>query len=68
MINEDIRRETKKQYAHIKRAEEKLKVIRTICKHEKTFTGGYSHRKGHVALAEICEYCGEFIRYITDDK
>jgi hypothetical protein len=66
MENEEIKLEAEKMYAQIKDAEEKLKELRTICKHEKTFEGyysSYSWRAGNTQLADICEYCGELIRY-----
>jgi CO dehydrogenase nickel-insertion accessory protein CooC1 len=64
MTNEEIKLETEKMYAQIKGAEARLKELRTICKHEKTFEGNYSWRVGSIQLAEICEYCGEFIKYL----
>lgn len=63
MTNEKIKLETEKMYAQIKSAEERLKELRTICRHEKTFEGNYSWRIGAIHLADICEYCGEFVRY-----
>jgi hypothetical protein len=63
MEKEQIKKECEQMYAQIKSAEEKLKELRTICKHEKTFEGNHSWRVGNIQLADICEYCGSTIRY-----
>ncbi len=57
-----IKLEVEKIYEQIKSAEERLKELRTICKHEKTFEGNYSWQIGSIEPADICEYCGELIR------
>jgi len=64
MTNEEIKAETEQQYTNIKQAEKRLEELRSICKHEKTFKGNYSYRIGVILPAEICEYCGELIKYI----
>jgi hypothetical protein len=64
MTNEEISLEKEKMFEQIKVAQERLAEIRKICKHEKTFEGNYSWRVGSYQLAEICSYCGEFIKYI----
>jgi len=63
MINDDIKSKKEESFLQIKIAEEGLKQLRTICKHEKTIETNYSYRIGSYQLAEICEYCGEFIKY-----
>ena len=63
MENEEIKNECEKMYAQIKSAEERLKELRAVCKHEKTFEGNYSWRVGNIQLADICEYCCSMIRY-----
>lgn len=63
MTNEEIKQEKERCFDQIEKSRERLKEIREICKHEKTFEGNYSWRIGSYRLADICEYCGEFIRY-----
>ena len=63
MKNEEIKKECEQMYAQIKSSEERLKELRKICQHEKTFVGNYSWRIGAIQTADICEYCGELIRY-----
>ena len=67
MDNNEIKSEKVKMYLQIQFAERRLKEIRSICKHEKTFIGDYSYRMGHVSPAKICEYCGEFIKYVKEE-
>lgn len=64
MENEEIKKECEEMYAQIKSAEERLKELRSNCKHEKTFEGNYSWRPANIQLAEICEYCGSMIKYM----
>jgi len=63
MKNEEIKQEKERCFEQIKTSQERLEEIRKICKHEKTYEGNYSRRIGSVQLADICEYCGELIRY-----
>lgn len=63
MKNEEIKSECEQMYAQIQRANDRLKELREICKHEKTFEGNYSWRVGSIQPAEICEYCGSLIKY-----
>lgn len=63
MKNEEIKLRTQEVYATIKGAEAELQRLRANCKHEKTFVGNYSWRIGCSDSAEICEYCGQFIKY-----
>ena len=64
MTNEEIKLEKEQIFVEIKSLEERLKELRTICKHEKTFVYNYSWRIGNIQLANICEYCGEVISYL----
>lgn len=59
MKPEEIKSECEQMYAQIKSAEERLKELRAICKHEKLFRGTYSWRVGAYQVTDICEYCGE---------
>ena len=63
MTNEEIKQEKEKCLEQIKTSQERLEEIRKECKHEKTYESNYSCRIGNVQLADICEYCGELIRY-----
>ena len=63
MDNDAIKAECEKMYAQIKTAEERLQELREECKHEKTFEGNYTWRIGVIERADICEYCGRFIKY-----
>jgi hypothetical protein len=58
MTNEEIKEDCEVQYEQIKKSEERLKELRGICKHEKTFEGNYSWRIGSIQPATICYYCG----------
>lgn len=63
MKGKEIKEECEKMYAQIKQAEDRLKEIRSICKHDNTHEGNYSWRIGAVQLAEICSDCESLIRY-----
>lgn len=63
MTNDEIKSGCKRIYREIKIAEEQLKLYREICKHEKTIEVNYSWRPGSIQLSDVCEYCGEHIRY-----
>ena len=64
--NQEIKKECEQLYVQIKNAEERLKELRSRCKHENTFEGNYSWRIGSTQPAVICEYCGSLIRYKMD--
>jgi len=64
MSNEEIKAEKEKMFAQIKSAEKRLEEIRAICKHEKTIVCDYSWRVGNINRSEICEFCGEFIKFV----
>ena len=63
MNNEEIKLEKDNLFEQIESANERLKEIREICKHEETEECNYSWRPGNIQRADICKYCGEFIRY-----
>lgn len=62
MSSEEIKSECEFQYAQIKNAEERLKELRAICKHENTFGGNWSWRIGSIEPATICSDCGSLIK------
>ena len=64
MNSEEIKSKKERLFEQIKTANEELKELRDICKHEKVFVGNYEWRPGAVHKAIICEYCGELIKYI----
>jgi len=66
MTNEEIKAGCELQYAAIKRAEDRLKDLRSICPHEVVFQGNYSYRLGSIVPAIICASCGDFIRMVDD--
>lgn len=68
MTNEEIKTERDQNYAQIKSADERLKELRIICKHEKTSECNYSWRPGNIQRADVCDYCGEFIRYVDENN
>jgi len=63
MTNEEIKDEMTKLSKQIRDAEIRMKEVRAICKHKVVKEANYSWRTGSYQLAEICEYCGELIRY-----
>ncbi len=63
MKQEEIKQECESIYAHIKKVEERLKVLRSICKHENTFEGTWSWRVANYQDAIICSDCGNLIKY-----
>jgi hypothetical protein len=64
MSNEEIKKECDIAYGCIKIAEDRLKELRAICKHEKTFEGNYSYRVGSIHVCNICSYCGTPVDFI----
>jgi len=65
MTNKEIVEVRNILYEQIKDADERLKKLRDICKHEKTFVGNYSYRVGSIMEAEMCVYCEKVIRFIS---
>lgn len=63
MSNDEIKKECELMYKQIKDAENRLKELRSICKHENTFEGNYSWRLGATQPAEMCSDCGILIKY-----
>lgn len=64
MNNEEIKVECELAYKQIRDAEQRLKELRAICKHESTFNGKWSYRVGAINEAEICSYCGSLLRVL----
>lgn len=64
MENNEIKSECELQYAQIKKAEERLKEIRTICKHENTFEGNWQWDIASTFPALICSDCGTMVKFI----
>lgn len=60
---EEIKKDCEKMCLQIKQSEQRLKELRTVCEHPKTFEGNWSERVGSIMLAEICSDCGVLIRY-----
>lgn len=66
MKKHEIKKEVDKMYEQISSAEKRLKQLRAICTHTEHKECNYSWRPGVIQKADICSFCGEFIRY-TDD-
>lgn len=64
MTQEEINADCEKQYEAIKKSEDRLKVLRNICKHPNTFEGNYSWRVGAINRAIICSDCGTCIKFV----
>ena len=56
-----IKTECELIYTQIKSLENRLKRLRSICKHPDTFEGNYSYRVGSMCPATICIDCGEVV-------
>jgi len=61
MTNKEIQQECELMFKQIKDAENRIKELRAICKHEHTHRGLYSWRVGSYEEGEICDYCGKLI-------
>jgi uncharacterized protein with GYD domain len=66
MTNQEIKDECEKAYEQINSAQERLKELRAICKHEHTTERPYSWRVGSYDIANICDYCGENCGTVTN--
>lgn len=64
MSNEEIQADCQIQYEAIRKAEERLKELRALCKHENTFEGNYSWRPGAINRALICTHCGSCLKFL----
>jgi hypothetical protein len=64
MSNEEIKQECEKAYIEIKIYQERLNILRDICKHEKTEEGNYSWRPGAIHRADICVYCNTPVKFL----
>ncbi len=62
MNSGNIKLECDLQLNKIRDAEERLKELRSICKHENTFEGNWSYRVGSITPAVICSDCKDLIR------
>lgn len=63
LTNEQIKIQCEDAYKQIKYAEDKLKELRSICKHEETFEGNYAYRVGDILKATICLFCNKPIKF-----
>jgi hypothetical protein len=63
MTNEEIKSQCEKMYVQIHAAEVQLVKMRELCSHDKVSVCNYSWRPGHIALADVCDFCGQLIRY-----
>lgn len=61
MDNQQIKQECELMYSQIKNAEDRLKELRSICKHENTFNGTWSWRPGSYQPTTICSDCGALV-------
>ena len=64
MTPSEIRKEAELMYDKIKKAEDRLREIRSVCPHLNKFEGNYSWRPGAISPAEICSDCGELLKYL----
>jgi hypothetical protein len=67
MTNQEIKDECERAYKKIELAQDKIKELRAICKHEHTTSRNYSWRPGAYEIAKICDYCGENCEYLTKE-
>lgn len=65
MTNEEIKRDCSINYKQIELAQERLRELRAICKHEHTTERPYAWRVGAHEIANICDYCGENCGNVT---
>lgn len=63
-MSKEIKNECETLLEQIRRANERIEELRSICEHENTFEGHYSWRIGNMQMAEICSDCKKFIKYI----
>lgn len=63
MTNEEVKLEKERCFEQIEQSNKRLEELREECNHEKTEECNWSWRIGCSQLADICTYCGEFIRY-----
>ncbi len=62
-----IKNECEKVYEQITLAQEKLKELRDICKHEHTTDRPYAWRVGSTDIAKVCDYCGKNCGFVTKE-
>ena len=63
MTQEEIKIDSQVQFDAIKKAEERLKELRSMCTHVNTFDGTWSWRVGCYDPAIICSDCGNLIEF-----
>jgi hypothetical protein len=61
ITSDEIKKECEALYFVIKSSEERLELLRKVCKHERYFQGNYMMRMGNVVEGSICDYCGHFL-------
>ena len=66
--NEKIKTECELMYKQIEDAQNRLKEIRALCKHENTFKGDWSWRVGSSMPATICDDCGSLVKFEQEWK
>lgn len=59
----EIKKEVQILYKTLKKAQDRLEEIRSVCPHDKTIEGDYSYRPGAVHPATMCPDCGEVIKF-----
>lgn len=67
MEKNEIKLACEEAYKQIRDAEQRLKELRAICKHEETFEGNWSWRPGVIEPAIICSDCGSLIKYLNQN-
>lgn len=63
MTQEEIKKQCEEIFKQIKEAEDRLKQIRELCKHQNTFEGNWSYRIGSILPAIICSDCKQLVKY-----
>ena len=59
-----IKEECSLMYEQIRKAQDRLKELREMCKHEHYWETNYSYRIGSLMPAIVCSDCGELISFI----
>lgn len=63
MENVKIKTEYEEMQLQIRKAEQRIKELQTICKHPNTHKGNYSYRIGAVSPATICDDCNYLLNW-----
>lgn len=64
MKDENIQVSVNRQYEIIKKANEKLELLRSKCKHNHSIEVTYSFRVGDLHQAMVCRYCGQYLERV----